>query len=597
MSHDERAIAIPNDLAACQALVVQQAQTIESHTHTIESHEQTIDELVQKNAAIAREKETIALAFAEFVQRAFRRRSERYLADPNQMRLDFGDSNEAADAAAGLAQAVEEQAQTIPEHQRRRPRRQPRREKLPDHLPRYEVEAPAPDELQHCPTHGARTIIGYDITETLEFQRQFLRVRVTKYPKFACPAEPACGIASPERPTSLVEGNRYDTSVAAEVITGKYGYHMPTYREQDYFAGCGWTPSRSTLLNLLAASAFVIGPLIAHFRRCVLDSGRVGTDDTPVTLLLPPGGCHNLPPPIAGDAKSQRIHEVFSEALAAGKPSVTARMWAYRGITVPLNVFDFTVSRHRDGPDLFLQNFRGTLLADCYAGYAGIALRSEGAITRAACAAHARRKVFEARDGHPREASWLLARFQQLYDVEDRAQTMSADERLLLRQSDAAPVWDSIDAWLHSDAMANDVLPKSKLGEALRYLRNQWDPLRVYLSDGLLPIDNNETEQLMKQVALGRKNWLFIGSVAAGERAADLMTLVSSAVRNDLDVWAYVKDVLDQLLAGETNYDLLRPDVWRQRHPEAIRQYRVQERRDRADRKQRRRATRRRQSP
>ena len=162
----------------------------------------------------------------------------------------------------------------------------------------------------------------------------------------------------------------------------------------------------------------------------------------------------------------------------------------------------------------------------------------------------------------------------------------------LLRQREAAPVWQSLGEWLEGP-VATDVLPKSKLGEALRYLRNHWEPLRVYLSDGRLPIDNNDTEQLMKHVAIGRKNWLFVGSVAAGERAADFLTLVSSAVRNDLDVWAYIKDVLDRLLAGSTNYESLRPDIWRQAHPESIRQYRVDERRDRADRKQRRRADRR----
>ena len=128
------------------------------------------------------------------------------------------------------------------------------------------------------------------------------------------------------------------------------------------------------------------------------------------------------------------------------------------------------------------------------------------------------------------------------------------------------------------------MLPKSKFAEALGYLRNHWDPLRLYLTDGRMPIDNNDVEQLMKQVAVGRKNWLFIGSVAAGERAADFLTLVSSAIRNDLDVWAYSKDVLDQLLAGSTDYEALRPDLWKQSHPEAVRTYRVQERRDRADR-------------
>ena len=149
---------------------------------------------------------------------------------------------------------------------------------------------------------------------------------------------------------------------------------------------------------------------------------------------------------------------------------------------------------------------------------------------------------------------------------------------------------------LRSDAAAR-VLPKSKFGEALGYIRNQWKPLQTYLSDGRVPLDNNEVEQLMKQVALGRKNWLFIGSVPAGQRAADFITLVSSAWRNDLDVWAYIKDVLDRLLAGETDYAALRPDSWRQTHPEAICEYRVTERRDRADRKQYRRAARRRNTP
>jgi transposase len=146
--------------------------------------------------------------------------------------------------------------------------------------------------------------------------------------------------------------------------------------------------------------------------------------------------------------------------------------------------------------------------------------------------------------------------------------------------------------WLASDAAAG-VLPKTRFGQALGYLRNHWNPMRLYLSDGLMTIDNNDVEQLMKQVAVGRKNWLFIGSVAAGERAADFLTLVSSAVRNDLDVWSYVKDVLDQLLAGSTDYESLRPDIWKKSHPESIRVYRAKERRDRADRKQRRRSRRR----
>ena len=579
MSNAADAITFPDDMTSCHALLEQLVGTVEEQANKIE-------ELHQKNEKLDREKQDIQLAYIALLQQAFRRRSERYIEDPNQLKLDFGDSDDVSDAAEGLSQAVEEAEQTIPEHTRRAPRKT-RNEKLPKHLPRHEVEADVPDEMKNCPQHGPRKLIGYDTTEKLVFKRPELSVLVTKYPKYICETSPQCGVMSAERPTGLVEGDRYDTSVAAEVITGKYGYHMPIYRQQDYFAGSGWVPARSTLLNLLVASAFVIRPLAEYCKQTVINSGRLGTDDTPVTLLLP----KNIPPP-GDDPKSQRIHDVFKRAIDNGKPSVSARMWAYRGMTVPLNVFDFTVSRHRDGPDAFLENFSGKLMADCYSGYQSIELRSSGRIERGACVAHARRKVFESHESYPLESSLVLARFQQLYDIEDRVKNMSAEERLALRQSESRPIWTSLDEWLGSDAAAK-ILPKTRFGQALGYLRNHWAPLQLYLSDGLMPIDNNDVEQLMKQVAVGRKNWIFIGSVPAGERAADFMTLVSSAVRNDLDVWAYVKDVLDQLLSGSTDYESLRPDIWKKSHPESIRTYRAKERRDRADRKQRRRSLRR----
>ena len=140
---------------------------------------------------------------------------------------------------------------------------------------------------------------------------------------------------------------------------------------------------------------------------------------------------------------------------------------------------------------------------------------------------------------------------------------------------------------------ARNVLPKSRLGDAVRYLKNQWAPLNVFLNDGRVPFDNNETEQLMKQIATGRKNWLFIGSIEAGYRAAILLTIVSTAHRYHLDVWLYVKDVLDRLLAGEQDLASLRADRWAQSHPEASRPHRVEEARYRANAKATRRIRRR----
>jgi len=576
---------LPDDLAACQALIVQQEYRLVEQAKAV----------VEQSEEITRLKQLLAeheLTINELLQRAYRNRSERYHEDPNQLKLDLGNTPEAADAAEGLAEAVDEAQIVIAEHKRRRHKpRKSRDESLPAHLPREEVTLEVPEEVKHCAEHGARKLIGYDQQETLVFQRPKLKVQVKKIPKFACEGHAECGVKEPPRPQGLVEGNRYDTSVAAEIITAKYGYHLPIYRQQDYFAGSGWTPSRSTLLNILTAAHAVLRGFVLYLRDEVIQSGALGTDETRTTLILPP----EIPAIVEGDAKSKRIHEVFSEARAQGKPSVSGRMWAYRSLTVPINVFDFTVSRHRDGPDEFLVNsgFTGTIMADCYSGYQAISLRSNARIVRAACNAHARRKIFEARSSDPLLAARFLAIYQELYDIEDRGKTLSCAEREALRAAEARLVWQRMRELLEGEAAAR-ILPKDKFAEALGYLRNHWNELQVYLGDGRLPIDNNETEQLMKQVAIGRKNWLFVGSVAAGERAADFFTVVSSAVRNHLDVWAYVKEVLDRMLAGDNDYAVLRPDRWAAAHPQHIRDYRVEERRDRAEAKQLRRAQRRR---
>jgi len=297
------------------------------------------------------------------------------------------------------------------------------------------------------------------------------------------------------RPEGLVEGNRYDTSVAAEIMVAKYAYHVPVYRQQDMFASCGWTPSRSTLLNVLEAAAHLIRPLIAHLREVVRAGPIIGTDDTTVTLVV-----KDTPPPLdPGDPKAASAREVIAAAQAEQRGSITARMWVYRSITAPINVFDFTVSRHRDGPDLFLDGFAGSLMADCYSGYEAVRTKSDGKIIRAACVAHARRKVFDSRANHPVHAALLLEMFQAIYDIEDRAKTLPAVERQQLRHLEARPIWARMQEYLASESVSN-VMPKEPFGQAITYLRNQFEHLLVYLDDDLMPIDNNETEQLMKQV-------------------------------------------------------------------------------------------------
>jgi transposase len=572
-------------LQAQDAQLHQQAHELESREAFAQEQSRTMVDLDALHQKLSQENEELKLTVQKLLERLYGRRSERFLADPNQIQLDFGDDVAAAEEA--LAEAVLEAERTLEEvqsqHRAKRRKARTRSEKFPEHLPRYERIVDLPEEQK-----AGKIFIGYDEVETLEFERARLRVRVTKYAKYADPQQPQQGVESPERPTGLVEGNRYDTSVAVEILAARFFYHLPYYRQQDVFAGCGWTPSRSTLLNIVTASDFVLQPLVQHYHDLLGKIDVLGCDETPVILIVPP----QLPELDPRDPRSARMLEVLSKAQAEGRPSVQGRMWAYRSLELPFNVFDFTVSRHREGPDWMLSGFAGVLLGDCWSGFQKIELRSDARIQRAACWAHARRKLYECRVNHPRHATVLLALIRQLYDLEDRAKLLAPGEQLELRQRESLRLLTQIREYIDGPQLER-LLPKSDLAEAIGYLKNNWDALLLYTCDGRLPIDNNDTEHLMKQIATGRKNWLHIGSVAAGCRAAHLMTIISTAARNDLDVWSYLKDVLDQILAGCTNWESLRADRWKQQHPEAVRTYRVEERRDAVDRHRARRAQRR----
>jgi transposase len=557
-------ISIPSDLNSCQELIVSQQKMIDDLQIEQEKLRKLLQQMIHGN-----------------------RSEKRILSGADQALLPFESEEEFKTAQA----EAEAEAETIIEKytvQRHARKKKPRNESLPSHLERVEQIVEAPEELKNCPRHGARRIIDYDITETLMRDPPRLWVLRKKYPKYACPTDPSCGIASPERPTSLVEGNRYDTSIAAAVIEAKWAIYLPIYRQQDLFASSGWTPSRSTLLNLISQSQFVMEPLADYMTKLVQQDMGIGLDETSCRMLLP----KDIPQAIPGNAKSRRLAEKVAEVRAAGKKSLLGKMWVYSGLyDAPYNIFDFRVSRHRDGPDDFLRTSRCKVQGDCFSGNTSVVLQSDGRLEFVACWSHARRKV-EAATSYQKEANQLLRIIQALYDIETRAKEMHWKQREQLRARESSIVLAGIKKWLASPVL-NRVLPKSDFAEAVRYIRNHWVALNVFVSDGRIPIDNNYVEQLMKQVALGRKAWLFVGNVEAGERSAMMMTLVSSAKRHDLDVGLYIKDVLDQLLAGCTDYQCLLPDQWKQRHPEAIRQYRQEERRDKAQRKQYRAAMRR----
>lgn len=207
--------------------------------------------------------------------------------------------------------------------------------------------------------------------------------------------------------------------------------------------------------------------------------------------------------------------------------------------------YDATEDRSRDGPRAFLQGYQGFLQCDAYAGYDELFRRSQGTIIEVGCWAHARRKFVDAEKTSPREAHEAVARIKQLYALEHEAKELDAAARFALRQEKSIPLLAALKVWL--DQLALAALPKSPLGEAVTYARNQWAALNVYITDGQLAIDNNAAERAVKPFAIGRKNWLFFGNDHSGRRLATLSSFTATCQQSGVNPWTWFKDTLTRL--------------------------------------------------
>ncbi|MBM3494228.1 MAG: IS66 family transposase [Armatimonadetes bacterium] len=548
-------LPIPDTLEACQQ---QLREARQAYAQLEREHQELLDtctSIQEAQQKLRQENEEQQLTIQQLLHQLYGRRSERHKDARGQQHLDFG-ADETAELAADVAGLTPDE-EIVVQYTRRRKQRaeQPRSEQLPEHLPRRteRIEPPLPDGVkpEDCQP------IGIDVVEILRFQRPELWVQRLEYPKYKLPEAPASPILQAPRKVALIEGGRFGIDLATEIVFGKFVLHVPLYRQQDALAQLGWSPSRSTLCQIVATVGDLVVPLAVQLQLRVLASGVIASDDTPVTLLTP----------------------------GVGKGSRQARFWIYRGIDeAPYNVFAFTDSRSREGPDRFLETFRGILLGDCYSGYPNSEQVTGGRIEFSACVAHGRRKVFLSREQCPALSSPLLALLGELYEIEDRGRLLSDAQRLVLRQQESVPAMARLRAVLDSE-LARGVLPKSKFGQALSYLRNHWAAFQVFLRDGRVAIDNNDAERELRRVAIGRKNWMFIGSQDAGERTAAILSVISSAHRHDLDEWAYLYDVLQQLARGTADLNSLLPDVWKAAHPDRVRTFRVDEKQQRAERR------------
>jgi transposase len=555
---------LPDDPEQCQRLLHDLLRRNDELRRQAEETQRQAEEAQRRIAELERVLEATAADYSQLQQQhaelaetlaLFRRyifgpRRERFADDPDQGHL-FGLHDTTIDGDGdGPAKP---DADT--------PTRQPktantRRRQSLDHLPHTRIEHDLPEHEKTCPCcGGAKTRIGEDLSRELEYTPAQLEVRVHVLPKYACPH---CrdGVASPPVPPKPVPGGIAGPGLVSFVLVSKFADHLPLYRLEDILTRHGVHLARSTLCDWVRNAADLLAPLAELQKTWVLQSPVIWTDDTYVIALT-----------------------------GATPGSTKARFWVYIGDAQrPYSVYDFTMSRSRDGPASFLAAYRGYLQADAYGGYDGIFTGSNGTIVEVACWAHARRKFYDARANAPRAANQVLEWVRQLYDIEDRASELAPSERQALRQRESVPILDRIEAYL--DEIAPRVLPKSALGKALTYTKNQRAALRRYVEDGRLTIDNNLSEQTVRPQAIGRKNWEFLGSAAAGPRAAVLFTILAGAKRHRLEPWAYLRDVLLRLSVGEADLESLLPDRWAASHPEHVLKHRLDESRRKAARRQ-----------
>jgi transposase len=419
-----------------------------------------------------------------------------------------------------------------PEKEKKRKARPHGRRGFPAHLPRRRIEHavdPAKAVCACCPDHPPLIQVGEDTCEKLVKLPVQYEVHVHVYPQMACQRCHEGVTSAPRQDNSL----KADVSVIADVVVKKYLEHQPLYRQQQGFERLHIPLSRQTLCDWTGWCSDQVDPVVKAMANYILSQGLVQSDETPVRMQLADGQME------------------------------TARLWAY-GLPWAEVVFDFRTDKSQQGPMAFLKGAKARYVqADGGSSYGPVFKELD--LQHIACMAHIRRDLFEARADAPLAVDLVLAAIQKLYRIESRAKAMglSLQARLQLRQREAKPIFMEVGQLIAT--LRKDVLPKSPLGQALKYAENQWPAMARYLEVPQAELDNNPIEHSLRAVVLGRRNWLHVGQESGGEKAANLFSLMITCKRLNVEPYAYLHDIL-QRLPSHPNKDIwqLTPRGWKE---------------------------------
>jgi transposase len=503
--------------------------TLEQAIAELKFKDEHIGELARQNEALDRTVEQLRQQIALLQRRLYGPRSEKY--HPGQLFLDDV-------LKAGESALPAEEPPTVPVKATVRRKARPHgRLQIPEHIERVDEVLDLPEELKRDPQTGEELVkLREETSEKLAwkpgqwFVRRFIR------PVYVHPDRQSenAGVYVQPMPDSPIEKCKADTSVLAMVAVKKFVDHLPLHRQRDIFLREGIDVAASTLNAWAIDPILACEPLYQAFRAEVLARSVIFTDDSPVHML--------------------------QEGLGRTKE---ARLWVYvGGCGPPYRYFDFTEDRRKERPAQILSGYAGFVQADAYSGYDHLFANSDR-IIEVGCWAHARRKWDEALNSARLPCTDILLRIRSLYKVEAAIRGEKPDLRLEVRQAESVPLLDKLYERLDEIAAERVVLPSSLLAKAMGYAINQRVALYRYTTDGRLEIDNNTAENAIRPHAVGRKNYLFVGSPRGGKACAMAMTFLQSAKAVGANPYEYLHDIYNRIMNHPVNrlHELL-PAAW-----------------------------------
>jgi transposase len=433
--------------------------------------------------------------------------------------------------AEEIDESVVPEQETI-EYTRNKPKRNP----LPKDLPREVVIHDITDEDKVCDCcQGELHKIGEDTAERLEFIPAQVKVIEHIRPKYACRACEKDGISNTIKqapvPNSVIPKGYATPSLLSQIVTSKYQYGLPLYRQEAMFKQYGIELSRQTMADWMIRCAHLLQPLYDRLHELILQQSVIQADETTLKVVK--------------EDKS------------------TCYMWLYctgadspQESTIPnIVLYDYQNSRAGRCAVDYLEGYSGYLHVDGYVGY------EQTQATLVGCWAHARRKFKEAEIAQPKgkvgKANWALNHIQKLYRIETQVKDKTAQDKQVIRQQQSEPLLKQFKTWL--DKSANQVPPKTALGKAVTYCLNQWPKLIRYIEDGNLNIDNNRAERAIKPFVIGRKNWLFSNTAKGAKASATLYSVIETAKANGITPFDYLMYLLEQVSLPDHDIEQLLP--------------------------------------